>query len=148
MLVDKYMRNAYYMSVLEYTYMEVRCIEELFKALGDENRLRILNLLRRGCLCVCELEVILGTTQSNVSRHLAKLKSENVVRSEKQAQWMYYHLHPQFVENNKLLYLYMEKEMDTMPPFTTDSSRLSTYKKSGANCENIKEMEHFIFEPR
>ncbi|WP_199172686.1 metalloregulator ArsR/SmtB family transcription factor [Petrotoga sp. 9PWA.NaAc.5.4] len=44
-------------------------MEELFKSLGDENRLRILNLLmQQQELCVCELEVLLEMTQSNVSK--------------------------------------------------------------------------------
>ena len=48
---------------------------EIFKAFGDETRIRILNLLRNSEMCVCEIEAILGINQSNASRHLNKLKS-------------------------------------------------------------------------
>ncbi|MGD9156009.1 MAG: metalloregulator ArsR/SmtB family transcription factor, partial [Bacillota bacterium] len=56
---------------------------KILKALGDENRLRILNLLRQKKLCVCELESVLNMTQSNVSRHLIKLKDAELIESEK-----------------------------------------------------------------
>lgn len=56
---------------------------EIFKALADENRLRILNVLNQGELCVCEIETLLGITQSNASRHLNKLKSLKIIDSDK-----------------------------------------------------------------
>ena len=46
---------------------------QMLKALGDETRIRIVNILRDGPLCVCEIESILEITQSNASRHLSKL---------------------------------------------------------------------------
>lgn len=58
-------------------------MDNLFKTLSDENRLRIINLLRKGELCVCEIEAILDTTQSNVSRHLTRLRNEKIVIFEK-----------------------------------------------------------------
>ena len=48
---------------------------ETLKALADPNRLRVLNLLGDRTLCVCDLEEVLGLNQSNLSRHLAKLKA-------------------------------------------------------------------------
>jgi ArsR family transcriptional regulator, arsenate/arsenite/antimonite-responsive transcriptional repressor len=39
----------------------------IFKALADENRIRILNLLKNGELCVCDIEAVLGIKQSNAS---------------------------------------------------------------------------------
>jgi len=56
----------------------VRNSAELFKALADETRLRILNLLVRGELCVCDIMTVLDIGQSKVSRHLACLR--NVTR--------------------------------------------------------------------
>lgn len=43
-----------------------------FKALADENRIRILNLLRSDELCCCDIESVLGIKQSNASRHLSR----------------------------------------------------------------------------
>ena len=52
---------------------------QMLKALGDETRIRIVNILRDGPLCVCEIESILEITQSNASRHLSKLMNANIV---------------------------------------------------------------------
>ncbi len=120
-------------------------MNNIFKALGDENRLRILNLLRKGELCVCEIEVILETTQSNISRHLGKLKNENIITFKKRAQWMHYYINPKFIEENELLYKYINERMNQDPKFLRDLERLTTYKESECSCENIKEMGGFIF---
>ena len=64
----------------------------ILKALADENRLRILNLLRNGELCVCDIEAVLGIKQSNASRHLNRLKTAEIIVSEKKSQWVYYRL--------------------------------------------------------
>jgi hypothetical protein len=64
------------------TESEVRRMKELeqyFKALGDANRLRILNLLLHGELCVCDIQFVLAASQPNVSRHLAYLKNSGLV---------------------------------------------------------------------
>lgn len=55
----------------------------VLKALSDETRLRIINLLMMKELCVCELEVLLGLNQSNASRHLNKLSSAGILKSYK-----------------------------------------------------------------
>lgn len=120
-------------------------MDNLFKVLGDENRLRILNILRNDELCVCEIEVILGITQSNVSRHLSKLKSEDIIVFEKKAQWIHYHINPHFNENNKLLYYFISEKMDQDEKFLKDIERLNQYKASGISCENLKEMRNLIF---
>lgn len=57
---------------------------EIFKALAHPTRLRILLLLREGELCVCEIVPALEMEQSNVSRHLAILKKEGILRSRKE----------------------------------------------------------------
>jgi ArsR family transcriptional regulator len=64
----------------------------LFKALGEETRLRILALLTNGELCVCDLMAALDMPQSTISRHLAKLKSVGLVRGRRNGVWMYYNL--------------------------------------------------------
>ena len=70
---------------------------EIMKALADESRLRIVHLLLQGQLCVCELEYVLQMSQTNVSRHLAKLKNAGIVQSFKQAQWINYKIAPVFL---------------------------------------------------
>ncbi len=65
-------------------------VSEILKALADPNRLRILNLLHEEPLCVCDLEAILDLNQSNLSRHLSKLKQAGIVTSQKKALFTYY----------------------------------------------------------
>ena len=65
---------------------------QLFKALSDETRLRILALLTAGELCVCDLMAVLELPQSTVSRHLAYLRHAGLVEDRRQGVWMYYRL--------------------------------------------------------
>ena len=69
--------------------MEEKLIDEL-KALSDETRLRILNLLYERELCVCDVMETLQITQAKASRHLIYLKNAGLVKDRKQAQWAYY----------------------------------------------------------
>ncbi len=65
---------------------------EIFKALADETRLRILNLLVRGELCVCDIMAVLDIGQSKASRHLAYLRAAGLVDDRRAGVWMYYAL--------------------------------------------------------
>ncbi|HVP36727.1 MAG TPA: metalloregulator ArsR/SmtB family transcription factor [Terriglobales bacterium] len=65
---------------------------EVFKALGDETRLRILKLLLKRELCVCELETALDLSQSKVSRHLTILRSLSLVVDRREGVWIFYSL--------------------------------------------------------
>lgn len=65
-------------------------ILDVFKALSDETRLRILNLLYEQELCVCDIMETLQISQSKASRHLIYLKNAGLAIDRKQAQWAYY----------------------------------------------------------
>jgi len=67
---------------------------EIYRCFCDETRLRILNLLSQGPLCVCHFQAILGMPQVAVSKHLAYLRSRRVVQSRRHGQWMIYQLPP------------------------------------------------------
>jgi len=63
----------------------------LFKALGDETRLRMLLVLSQlGELCACDLESGLDVTQSRASRHLATLRDAGVIQDRRDGTWLYY----------------------------------------------------------
>ena len=64
----------------------------LFKALGDARRLRLVNLLHAQSLCVCDLQEVLGLSQSLVSRQLAILRAANLVRTQRQGTRVRYSL--------------------------------------------------------
>jgi ArsR family transcriptional regulator, arsenate/arsenite/antimonite-responsive transcriptional repressor len=72
--------------------LDVSSFSRLFKALGDETRLRIVALLSHGELCVCHLEEALRLSQPKVSRHLATLRSAGVVEHRREGTWVYYRL--------------------------------------------------------
>ena len=72
--------------------LEVRPLSRLFRALGDETRLRIVALLAHGELCVCHLEAALGLNQSNASRQLGILKASGIVDSRRDGTWVYYRI--------------------------------------------------------
>jgi ArsR family transcriptional regulator, arsenate/arsenite/antimonite-responsive transcriptional repressor len=68
--------------------------ERLFRALSDRTRLRILNLLTTGELCVCDLVSVLDVPQPTASRHLAYLRKVGFVTVRKEGVWCYYCLAP------------------------------------------------------
>jgi len=70
----------------------MREVARFFKAFSDETRLRILHLLLKGELCICELMEVLQLPQSNVSRHMAYLKNAGLVDDRREAVWVYYSL--------------------------------------------------------
>lgn len=63
-----------------------------YHALSDGTRLRIINLIRQGPLCVCHIQEILGEPQVKVSKHLAILKAAGLVEARREANWMIYSL--------------------------------------------------------
>jgi ArsR family transcriptional regulator len=64
----------------------------IHECLCDRTRLRIMNLLRGGPLCVCHLQEILREPQVKVSRHLAYLRRRGLLVAERCGQWMIYRL--------------------------------------------------------
>jgi len=71
---------------------------ELFHALSDETRLEIIELLRGGERCVCELTDSLDAAQSRLSFHLRVLKDAGIVRDRKDGRWVHYELESEAFE--------------------------------------------------
>jgi ArsR family transcriptional regulator, arsenate/arsenite/antimonite-responsive transcriptional repressor len=70
----------------------------LFHALSDETRLQILDRLRAGERCVCELTDALDAAQSRLSFHLKVLKDAGLVSDRREGRWMYYTMNPETLE--------------------------------------------------
>jgi ArsR family transcriptional regulator, lead/cadmium/zinc/bismuth-responsive transcriptional repressor len=70
----------------------VGALADIFKVLGDPTRVRILDVLSRGELCVCHLAGLLGLTESAVSHQLRLLRNTRVVRSRREGRLIYYAL--------------------------------------------------------
>jgi ArsR family transcriptional regulator len=66
--------------------------ELFFSALADKTRLRLLNLMRDGEVCVCFFAGTLGTNNPKISRHLAYLRRASLVTGRRDGKWMHYSL--------------------------------------------------------
>ena len=65
-------------------------LETVFLALADQTRLRLLNLMREGEVCVCFFVEVLKEPQPKISRHLAFLRKAGLVVARRDAKWMHY----------------------------------------------------------
>lgn len=72
---------------------------DIFKSLGDENRLRILLMLNVRPLCVCEITEVLDIALSTISAHLKLMKHSGLIEDEKEGRWVTYRL----VDDNNFL---------------------------------------------
>jgi len=100
---------------------------QLFKALADETRLRILMLLYvEGELCVCDIIAALRLPQSTISRHLAYLKKSATVIDRREGLWIYYSI------NRRHLLLeemepFLRRTLQESSVTTSDQNRLLNY---------------------
>lgn len=88
----------------------------VFKALCDENRLRILEVLRGGEQCACRLIEALGIVQSGLSYHMRILLESGIVESRQEGKWIYYRISPVGRENAILLLEELTAAVDNADP--------------------------------
>ena len=123
-------RSAYTdLSIKEIENMEQ--LVQFFKALSDETRLRIMMLLTRGELCVCDLMFVLDEPQSKVSRHLAYLKHSGLTNSKRAGVWMHYRLKEPADDTQKVQVNFLKEKLTHLPEFRTDREKLLELKKQG-----------------
>jgi ArsR family transcriptional regulator, arsenate/arsenite/antimonite-responsive transcriptional repressor len=67
-------------------------LKDLFAALADQTRLRLLNLMNGREVCVCYFVEILKQPQSKISRHLAYMRSAGIVSARREGKWMHYRI--------------------------------------------------------
>ena len=72
--------------------MPMKDVVKTFKALADPTRLRVVLLLRRRELCVCELMYILGMEQSRVSHHMRVLRDAGIAEDVREGRWIIYRI--------------------------------------------------------
>jgi len=125
------------MSTIAYIHIQVvMCADLIYilKALADENRIRILNLLRNDELCVCDIEAVLGIKQSNASRHLNRLKIAGIIVSDKKSQWVYYRLKDETFVKFPFLSVIINDEVGKINVCKKDLELLTKVKESGRSC--------------
>jgi len=71
---------------------EIEATRAVFKALSNEHRIRILEALRNGELCACEIQIVLDAPQSTAASHLRELKDAGLVNTRRQGKWTYYRI--------------------------------------------------------
>ena len=106
----------------------MKSMVDILKALSDETRLRIINLLYVKELCVCDIVETLNITQTKASRHLQYLKNAGLVKDRKHAQWAYYSM----IENKdiKFLDILIHENISTLEPFKSDLNNLRIWLES------------------
>lgn len=106
------------------------------KALSDEIRLRIINLLSF-CdeVCVCEMVDALSLPQSTISRHLTVLKNAGIVEDRKQGLWVLYKLRVG-KEDGSFVERLIKEELKRYPVFQADIDALEKRMKNGRGCLN------------
>jgi ArsR family transcriptional regulator len=107
-------------------------VEQIFKALADANRLRIVNLLLHGELCVCDIQYVLENSQPNVSRHLAYLKNSGIVLDRRDGYRVFYRIANPRESNRKVLFDFLRQIFEDEDRLDQDTKRLREAIASGS----------------
>ncbi|MEZ0329540.1 MAG: metalloregulator ArsR/SmtB family transcription factor [Dissulfuribacterales bacterium] len=111
---------------------------QMFKALSQGVRLRVLSLLTEGELCVCDIMAALGLPQSTVSRHLSYLERAGLVSGMRRGVWMYYRLADDCeLPLQKEVMDALTRAFPSLPQFIRDRDALARYLKTkdgAASC--------------
>ncbi|MGI9103314.1 MAG: ArsR/SmtB family transcription factor [Terriglobales bacterium] len=110
----------------------LREAENIFKGLADTTRLRIINLLLHGELCVCDIQRVLGASQPNVSRHLNYLKNSGLVLDRRNGPRMFYRLSQENGAVHKRLFPFLRDIFRTSDVLVEDAKKLRTAIAAGA----------------
>src|SRR5205823_3597759 len=94
---------------------------QLFHALSDETRLSVLEMLRGGERCVCELQDELDAAQSRLSFHLKVLKDAGLVEDRKEGRWSYYRIAPESLAEVHDLAVAMQPKKGALPTLRAGS---------------------------
>lgn len=117
---------------------------KIYECLCDATRLRILNLLGQGPLCVCHFQEILGEPQVKISKHLAYLRARGLVEVERRGNWMIYELpekpSPELAKNLACLQdcggeqEVFKRDLARRKKVDLSCALLATARQSGRNC--------------
>lgn len=96
----------------------------LFKALADETRLRLINLIGDDEICVCFFVEVLKTNQPKISRHLAYLKRAGVAAARREGKWIHYRLVEPSDPHAARIFREVRSWLDHNPAMVSDRTRL------------------------
>jgi ArsR family transcriptional regulator len=109
----------------------------IFKALGDQTRMRIAMLLAGQELCVCDLTEVLRLPQSTISRHMTQLRQSGLVADRREGTWKHY----RFIDDRvaKDISQLLDNSFRNMEPYKGDRERLAAHAvKSGCSPSTTK----------
>jgi ArsR family transcriptional regulator len=107
----------------------------IFKALSDETRLRILKLLEHGELCVCDIVAALDMIQPNVSFHLGVLREAGFIKDRRQGKWIHYSIDDSDMFRRFLILSTIERI--STESVMEDSKRLAEFLKNKTIKGNV-----------
>ncbi|MGQ9569501.1 MAG: ArsR/SmtB family transcription factor [Thermodesulfovibrionales bacterium] len=110
-------------------------ILNIFKALSDETRIRILKLLGKGELCVCDIVAALDMIQPKVSFHLSVLKDAGLIKDRKQGKWIHYRIDDSDIFRRFLLLSTFERITNEL--VKEDRERLREFLQSKTEKTNV-----------
>ncbi len=115
---------------------------QLFKALSEEARVRILHLLfRKNELSISDLEQILDFTQAKTSRHLTYLKNRGIVNTRQDDQWVFYSIKDEVIDMMRQIMEYLNRDpvlLSDLENYETlySNRELAAYKKDQKKWQN------------
>lgn len=110
-------------------------VDLMFRAFSDRTRLRILNMLRGGELCVCDIVRVLAVPQPKASRHLAYLRRAGLVTARKEGLWQHYSLTPARTEFHRRLLDCLACCLRDVPELARDAERLGRERCAPGCCD-------------
>ncbi|HMK42617.1 MAG TPA: metalloregulator ArsR/SmtB family transcription factor [Dissulfurispiraceae bacterium] len=116
----------------------MRETEDHFRLLGDASRIRILMLLSRRELCVCQIMGVLGMSQPLVSRNLSLLFKAGYLADRREGKMMFYSLGKKLPEPHRTLIRLLQKELRKTEQFKRDLTSLeecTEYQKASGKCD-------------
>lgn len=112
-------------------------LSNVFKALGDPNRLRILSLVADKELCVCMIAEVLGVPQPSVSKHLNRLRYSNIIKCRKISQWCFYSLNDSFRLDCHELLDFLNRKWNEKKQYQNDMIKLDYLQKTYCCCQQL-----------
>jgi len=114
-------------------------LTQMYKALSEDMRLRVVMLLTHGEICVCDLMAIFGENQSKVSRHLAYLKHSGLIKSKRVGTWMHYSLKEPLDSTIDAQLTFMKQQLSQLPVIRDDEQKMQDIMKQKLCEEDIKD---------
>ncbi len=105
---------------------------KIYECLCDPTRLRLLNVLAQGPVCVCHFQDVLGEPQVKISKHLAYLRERGLVESERQGNWVIYELAAKPSRELQANLACLQECAQSIPVFKRDRARLKKIEPSCA----------------